>query len=568
MKYINFKYPLLALLASMAITACEPDVELDQVSPEEASGQADFSVYVALGNSLTAGYADAALNRQGQIWSYPAIMAERIQTIQPELTFNQPLLPEGVANGTRYIQSFNAAGTPVIVPVSNGLSAQQIYAPISGTFQNLGVPGAKVGHLIMPGYGSSQGNPYFARFATSQAATVVGMAADQDPTFFTLWIGNNDVLGYALAGGEADEITSPADFEARYRAIINQLKDANPNIEGALANIPDIGGTPMFSQFPWNGLGPLSQEQASLLNAGFEAQLRNQVIRGVITEGARRQIIAAVAPQVVYQQARATMTEEEAQEFMQSPAGQAAINSLITSLTNDEEPEAVNNLVVQNLNSEPVQAQIEQNYQGALQADAAGQLAQALGEEGVAAVNANQEAQLTQLRSAGFFPNFTEGMNPFLVEDENSPSTFRVARETDRILLSGVSNPAIFNPLEGRAILPGAYVLDATEMAEIESAIEAYNNIIRTVANENTFALVDMNTFFDRVVSGGISEGGNTFTNAFVSGNAFSLDGVHLTPKGYALVARKFIDDINAYYGSSIPKPNLDRYPAVTFPGN
>lgn len=568
MKHINFKYPLLAIFASMAITACEPDVELDQVSPQEASGEADFSVYVALGNSLTAGYADGALNRQGQLWSYPAIMAEKIQTIQPGMTFNQPLLPEGVANGTRYIQSFNASGTPVILAENSGLGQQQIFAPVSGTFQNLGVPGAKVGHLIMPGYGSAQGNPYFARFATSQAATVVGMAVAQNPTFFTLWIGNNDVLGFALAGGEADEITSPADFEARYRAIINQMKDANPNIEGALANIPDIGGTPMFSQFAWNGLGPITAQQATLLNAGFEAQLRNQVIRGVITEGARRQIIATVAPEVVYQQARATMSEEDARAFLQTPAGQAAINNLITSLTENEEPEAVNALVVQTLNSAPVQAQIEQNYQGALQADAAGQLAQALGEEGVAAVNANQQAQLTQLRSAGFFPNFTEGMNPFLVEDAGSPTTFRLARESDKILLSGVSNPAVFNPLEGRAILPAAYVLDAEEMQQIESAIAAYNNIIRTVATENTFALVDMNTFFDRVVSGGISEGGNTFTNAFVSGNAFSLDGVHLTPKGYALVARKFIDDINAYYGASIPKPNLDRYPAVTFPNN
>jgi lysophospholipase L1-like esterase len=567
MNYIKLKYPLLAIIAAMAFTACEPEIELDQPSLEAASGQADFSVYVALGNSLTAGYADAALNRQGQIWSYPAILAEKMQTIQPALTFNQPLLPEGIANGTRYIQSFGADGRPVVRTVTDGLSPQQVYAPISGTFQNLGVPGARVGHLTTVGYGSAQGNPYFARFATSPAATVVGMATAQNPTFFTLWIGNNDVLGYALAGGETDEITSPADFEARYRAIVAQLKDANPNIEGALANIPDIGGTPMFNQFPWNGLGPITQQQASLLNAGFEGQLRNQVIRGVITEGARRQIIAVVAPQAVYQQARqGGMSDEQAQAYVQSAEGQAVVNALVTSLTNDRQPEAVSAIVDQNLASEPVQAQINQNYQGALQADASGNLEQAIGAEGVAAVNANQQAQLTQLRSAGFFPNFAEGMNPFIVADETSPTTFRMARETDKILLSGVSNPDVFNPLEGRAILPAAYVLDATEVKQIEDAITAYNNVIRTVATENTFALVDMNTFFDRVVSGGITEGGATFTNAFVSGNAFSLDGVHLTPKGYALVARKFIDEINAYYGSSLPKPNLDRYPAVVFP--
>jgi len=49
-------------------------------------------------------------------------------------------------------------------------------------------------------------NPYFIRFASSPSTTVIADAAGQSPTFFTLWIGNNDVLSYATAGGDGKEI--------------------------------------------------------------------------------------------------------------------------------------------------------------------------------------------------------------------------------------------------------------------------------------------------------------------------------------------------------------------------
>jgi hypothetical protein len=56
-----------------------------------------------------------------------------------------------------------------------------------------------------PGYGSAAGvlagaNPYYARFSTSESSTVIDDAAATG-AFFTLWIGNNDILGYASSGG-------------------------------------------------------------------------------------------------------------------------------------------------------------------------------------------------------------------------------------------------------------------------------------------------------------------------------------------------------------------------------
>ena len=45
-------------------------------------GKADFTRYVAVGNSLTAGYSDGALYRSGQQNSYPAMLAEQFSTYQ------------------------------------------------------------------------------------------------------------------------------------------------------------------------------------------------------------------------------------------------------------------------------------------------------------------------------------------------------------------------------------------------------------------------------------------------------------------------------------------------------
>jgi hypothetical protein len=54
-------------------------------------------------------------------------------------------------------------------------------------------------------------------------------------------------------------------------------------------------------------------------------------------------------------------------------------------------------------------------------------------------------------------------------------------------------------------------------------------------------------------------------TSTYVTGNSFSLDGVHPSPKGYALIANKFLEAINATYGSNFKGVNLGQY-QILFP--
>ena len=64
----------------------------------------------------------------------------------------------------------------------------------------------------------------------------------------------------------------------------------------------------------------------------------------------------------------------------------------------------------------------------------------------------------------------------------------------------------------------------------------------------------------------GIQYNGVKYTASFVTGGAFSLDGVHPNGRGYALIANTFIDAINKTYGSTLPWVDINAYSGVTFP--
>ena len=68
-----------------------------------------------------------------------------------------------------------------------------------------------------------------------------------------------------------------------------------------------------------------------------------------------------------------------------------------------------------------------------------------------------------------------------------------------------------------------------------------------------------------QIANGGVSANGFTVTGAFVTGGGFSTDGVHPSPRGYALIANKFIEAINSTYGSNLKGVDLGNY-RILFP--
>ena len=103
----------------------------------------------------------------------------------------------------------------------------------------------------------------------------------------------------------------------------------------------------------------------------------------------------------------------------------------------------------------------------------------------------------------------------------------------------------------GSGPLPDSFVLRAAQIAEIETAVNAYNSIIAAEAQSHGAALVDINALFNHIHGRGIVVNGQRLTTNFLGG-IFSLDGIHPTNTGYAIVANEFIKALNRNFDAEI----------------
>ena len=331
-------------LSAVLLTACE--AELDNPIEDGgvySSGSADFSNYVAVGNSLTSGYADGALYITGQQNSFPNILAGQF-ALAGGGEFTQPLVDDNtgglLANGTqiqpnRFVLALDADGNPGPVRLQ-GTATTDIANGLEGSFNNMGVPGAKSFHLVAPGYGNIAGvltgasNPYFVRFASAADATIIGDAAAQSPSFFSLWIGNNDILSYATSGGTGvdrtgnldpssygpNDITDPNVFASVYSQEVQALAASASG--GVVFNIPDVTSIPFFTTVPYNAI-PLDAATAAGVNqayAQYNGGLAQYAALGFITPEERD------ARTINFQEGQnAVVIEDENLTTLPNPAG-------------------------------------------------------------------------------------------------------------------------------------------------------------------------------------------------------------------------------------------------------
>ncbi len=108
--------------------------------------------------------------------------------------------------------------------------------------------------------------------------------------------------------------------------------------------------------------------------------------------------------------------------------------------------------------------------------------------------------------------------------------------------------------------LPNNVVLDSLEALNVKSVINDYNTTIASIAAAKGFGLVDANALLNSAKTG-ITVNGIRFTTQYVTGGLFSLDGVHPTNRGYAIVANEFIKVINQKWGANIPLINVSTIP-------
>ncbi|MDR6943512.1 SGNH/GDSL hydrolase family protein [Mucilaginibacter pocheonensis] len=432
---------ILLFTGLLGFAACKTEIN----TPKPSRGTADFSKYIAVGNSLTAGFADGGLYREGQLNSYPSIIAQQMQKVGGG-AFAQPLFSTERANGSGYIKlaGFNQDGTPKTEPVNTNLAIRDqitipgfgnviLYTKYTGDLNNYGVPGIKLQQITYAPYGNLNG--YFERLlpgnSPTNTTTYLDFVTAKPYTFFTDWLGNNDALGYATSGGAGDVLTDKGLFSQLYNLSISKLTASGQ--KGAVATIPDVTAVPYF----------------------------NTITVGAILAGVQKV----------------------------NPAVKALyVNALVSGTAYAPREATAKDLVILTFNTALI---------GTPVATPAG--------------------------------NLPYGLTPY-------------------------------TPIENK------YVLDQNEVILAQDYVNSYNSTIKATAASKGLAVFDAFTFLNNVKANGLVVDGVSLNSGFISGGIFSLDGVHLTPRGYAIVANEFIKAINKQYGSSIPLANVSSYNGVKFP--
>lgn len=504
-------------LVSLTFIACTTK-EDEVIAPINSSdglpltaGSADFSKYVALGNSLSAGYTDGALFKKGQENSWTKILSEQMKLVGggefriPYIENNTGgLLIGGQVNSNFLPRLFFNGKAPSRLTTSP--NSEIFVSPtteattiLTGPFNNMGVPGAKSFHLLYDGYGNAQNlptltaNPYFVRFAKAPNSTVLGDALAQLPTFFSLWIGNNDVLGYSLAGGDPaiDTITSTPLFEASYTALITNL---TAKAKGVIANIPDVTSIPFFTTIPYNPLTSKGIGEGDTVLGDTRIDQANAGLYGPL---------------------KAVLTQLGAGD---------RINMLSKTTTNP--------LLMKDETITDYTPQLTAAFQAYFQS---------LGDPNYLATGGAFGAIYGQARQ--------------------TKSTDLILLTTQGVIGSSAPGvPASINKFGISYPLQDKHILIPTEVTQILDATAAFNTFIKAKATEKGLAFVDANAILGKVAKGGVASNGFTMTSALVFGNAFSLDGVHPTSRGYALIANEFAKAINKTYGSNLPAVDVGKY--------
>lgn len=523
------KYIFLSALA-IGFASCEPEFE-NSVDAEYTSGEANFSTYVSVGNSLTAGYMDGTVSKGSQANSYPNLLAQQFAFVGGGV-FEQPSYADDVNNlGGLMLGGVPIANTRLVIDASQGRPetiAGATTIEVSNlqmkAYNNMGVPGAKSFHLLASGYGNvagvalGQSNPYFVRHATSPTATVLGDAMSKNPTFFTNWIGANDVLAYATNGGATsngnsaaadhnstgnmnpatyggNDITNSTVFGSVYTTILNTL--TQNGAKGVVCTIPSVTSIPYFTTVPYAPLTPTALGGSANINA-----LNTQLY--------------------------------------------GPLDAIFTAFG---EPNRVNPLSSTSAN--PILI---------TDVDAADRSAQI-----TAALTPTLGAPTATAFGAIFGKARQATAADLIVLPASSVIGTTNASAPSPVNINGVSYP-----------MANKWVLTSNEKAKVAAATTAFNTAIVNIANSiNTaqghtvVAVADMNAVMNQLVSGLRVENGSLYTANYFSGSAnegsvlFSLDGVHPNARGYAVIANEIIKVINREFKANIPLKNASYYPGI-----
>jgi hypothetical protein len=520
--YIFFILPVLF------IGACEQEVietvpaepDLTNIAPDPCTGttgSANFTKFIAVGNSFVAGFQAGALFDEGQANSLPAILNKQFECVGGSSTFNQPTINSalgynifitpnpttgGVVLGRMLLQGASPRPTP---QVSNNqalpnplVNPSFIYTGSKTALNNFGIQAIVIGQSLIPQTGNWAGagvdprfNPFYGRlaFPGTGTSTLIGDAAAAGGSFFLFWLGMDDFLLHAAFGGDPTKAPLtptgplPTGFDGQYAAAVGSLLASNPELKGVVGNFPNIFAMPHFTAVPWNAI-PLDETTAATVTASLAVNY-NAFLDGMFANG----IIDG---------------PERTNRKLSYAAGQNAI------LIADED------LV---------------------------------------------------------------DLSPYMTGDYAGLLPYAQARQTtNKDIIPLIAGTVLGTPISGDptkvngVTVPMAdqYVLTSNEVIDIENSRVAFNATVKAMveAYPTRLALADV----DKAFSDFIAAKAYVFNNITITPNInpptgiYSEDGIHPNSRGYAFLSRVFIEAINTKFGSTIPLTNISKYKSTALP--
>ncbi len=311
-----FKGTLAVAFAALALTACTPksDTPIGTGDPGTLTTAGTPFRYVALGNSVTAGFQSGAVVWKDVDVAYPVLMAQAMGITVGDGAdqFQYMRFASGQGIGTRQI--LVPAGSSFTLGAPQSFGSAPSNATLARPYNNLGVPGAVLADMHPPTTGieaqlaaarmSAARNPFFGAVMRNPVfgRTLVDQAAALNPNLVTIFIGNNDVLGYATSGGTSGTNiqflttqinptpTESARFASQFNALLDTVMRRMPNAKVLVGNVPNVLFAPYF------------QARALIqgaLPANFPLQengrptLNGLVVRSSLSPGGLRRISAA-----------------------------------------------------------------------------------------------------------------------------------------------------------------------------------------------------------------------------------------------------------------------------------
>ena len=493
---------LLLVLVLALVTSCKDYQDLD-VEPVD-TGDADFSSYVAVGNSLTAGFQSNALYEDAQKYSFPNLLARQLQIEN----FEQPLISNPGIGDPGRIELTNLENNTTQYNTNQG---QPINTGIGQPYNNLGVPGIKVDAYL----NAPDDNPFYPLIVNegnpqSPLPNIHAAVEALQPTVVSFWLGNNDILTYVTSGG-LRQFTNPSNFRTQYVSAITQIQNLQSDPTVITANIPSVASIPF----------------ATTVGPQFQSQIQNN-----------DQIPGLVVQKTFYQENQQIGASENRQ-----PAG------LIQKSDLDDPSLALILLTARDylpyvgVSANPQAPSYNEDAVNTILNYWRGYIVNAgvATEEEVANYSQSDiEDTLTQMTIGQYQQTFNDGTTPTFAanyEGFNFDEPFGLSAQ---------------NPF------PNQFALGENEINITNTVTGIFNSVIASQGDIQ----FDVNSFFDQIIQDGqYTDPNSNVTLQPTIGSLFSLDGIHPSNRAHAALTNELIETLNSATNGDIDKINVSKIP-------